>query len=842
MFTTLPLRVKIFAGSGIILLLLVIVGLISMSSTNHLTKTNQMVDHTHKVIREANDILAAAVDMETGMRGYLLAGEEAFLEPYHAGSQTFHAKITALIDTVSDNPPQQEVLRNAEQVIDEWITLVVERNIQMRRDIGSAKSMNDLGREIAKARGKEYFDTFRKQIDTFIEREEALMVQRKEAADAATIARDRAQETINETTRWVDHTQKVILQANEIIAAAVDMETGARGFLLAGKEAFLEPFEGGQESFKRDIAALMQTVSDNPSQVMLLGKAAGTIAEWQAEVVNPLLEIRRQVSSDNGGGDGTSALVTMDTVAATVGEARGKVYFDRFRSQMARFIANEEALMTTRRADAEAAESERRQAQHTLDEAVAWVSHTQAVIQSARAIVSSAVNMETGVRGYLLAGDEAFLEPYTAGKKAFTEGVQALQRTVSDNPAQVALLSEAATTIASWQTEVIDGQIALRQAIANSKTMDDIRDLTQKAEGKAYFDRFRELIAGFVQTEVDLMAERQAKATTAAQRSWNMILGDMLAGIAFAVGISLILARAVTRPIKQIFKGLNTFSSHELAGVRDTFKEVVGGVNSSSAQVNAASMQISTGASQQAGSMEEISASLEEIASMSQQNADNTEQANAVARKALEDSRQGADSIDRMAAAITQIKDSSDESAKIVKTIDEIAFQTNLLALNAAVEAARAGDTGKGFAVVAEEVRSLAQRCPGCPRHLPEDRRVPTLCGKRCEGKWRSGFRTQRDRKWRRTGHGPDQGSHQCLGRAEPRHQPGGDGGDADGSGDPVQRGLHRRAFLTGTGTQQPRRADAGHSRPQSGRPGPQGTRRSRRPAHHPGPATGCRP
>ena len=166
-------------------------------------------------------------------------------------------------------------------------------------------------------------------------------------------------------------------------------------------------------------------------------------------------------------------------------------------------------------------------------------------------------------------------------------------------------------------------------------------------------------------------------------------------GLLIVSFLSVFLIFSIDRPIHQVVGGLN---------------HGVDQVSTALGQISQASQHVAQGTSEQASDIEEVSSSLEEIASITKQNSDNAQQAKVVMNEAGQIIEKVKSHMGQMAQAIAQITALSEETSKIIKTIDEIAFQTNLLALNAAVEAARAGEAGAGFSVVANEVRNLAMK------------------------------------------------------------------------------------------------------------------------------------
>lgn len=170
--------------------------------------------------------------------------------------------------------------------------------------------------------------------------------------------------------------------------------------------------------------------------------------------------------------------------------------------------------------------------------------------------------------------------------------------------------------------------------------------------------------------------------------------------VIFAMGFFMV--RTITIPINRVITGLRSGS---------------GQIASASHQVSAAAQQLAEGSNEQAASLEETTASIDSMSSTTDLNAQNANEAKVMMDQAMVIVTKVDEHMEEMARAIEDITSSSEETGKIIKTIDEIAFQTNLLALNAAVEAARAGEAGAGFAVVADEVRNLAMRAAEAARN-----------------------------------------------------------------------------------------------------------------------------
>ena len=219
-------------------------------------------------------------------------------------------------------------------------------------------------------------------------------------------------------------------------------------------------------------------------------------------------------------------------------------------------------------------------------------------------------------------------------------------------------------------------------------------------------DRSLQALDGNLAKIIAALGQEAAGATsryraTAGFTTW-LVIAAAGAGALLGLSLSFLLARSIARPIRVVVDSLGQASQQ---------------VSTAAGEVSSSGQALAQGASQQAASLEETASSLEEVTSSTSSNADRAAGADRLMQQAADSVAQANASMKELTRAMAGISASSEQSGKIIKTIDEIAFQTNLLALNAAVEAARAGEAGAGFAVVADEVRNLAMRAAEAARN-----------------------------------------------------------------------------------------------------------------------------
>ncbi len=543
-FQDIRTKTKILIGICLPMLLLVILGGVMIRNIGAIVATEEAVDLEFQLRQKLTNIVRSAIDMETGMRGYLLAGKEEFLEPYHEGAKKSYSEIDELHSILGDNPQQMMRLNSIRDVLKDWQRQVSEPTIELRRQISHGKSMNSLSAIIAEGKGKQFFDEFRKQIGQLINIETNRLVLANINLENARQLIDRNIQKADQTTKWMNHTFEVLAEASSMKASILDMETSLRNYLLSGGQESLSSYITAKSTFANQFKTLLTLVNDNAAQVDRLGKIQQTIQIWTEQVAEPAIQLRDDVNDKKK---------DITEIYSLLQNNPDKQKHETFQKLVEAFTLTEQTLRTFRQKNTVEAEMAVKDNVTKVSKLRQEVDQTNKHILLASSLLTAAMDMETGMRGFLLTGIESYIAPYKAGKNQFASKVSrlegAFEGAFEEDTKTAQHLTAAVQIMQTWQQSVAEPLIALRREITGAKTMDDMARLVGEAEGKQYFDQFRRLVSEAEAEEANNFLSRQAIATDTVESTYLVIPASIVAAMLIGGFLSWKIGNSIATPL-----------------------------------------------------------------------------------------------------------------------------------------------------------------------------------------------------------------------------------------------------------------------------------------------------